>query len=83
MFSYVSDSKNAVFQTLKNLEFPKERGWGVGDGNTVKLDCDDHCTAINVINSLNNLKKERGKKPYLCYRLNPLGPQDEKGPFTR
>ena len=56
LFSYVSDSKNAVFQTLKNLEFPKERGWGVGDGNTVKLDCDDHCTAINVINSLNNLK---------------------------
>ena len=26
------------------------------DGNPIKLDCDDHCTAINVINSLRNEK---------------------------
>ena len=49
-------------QTLKNLQFPKEtvRGWGdtlgVWDGNPIKLDCDDHCTTINVINSLSNKK---------------------------
>ena len=27
---------------------------GVWDGNPIKLDCDDHCTTINVINSLSN-----------------------------
>ena len=36
-------------------------GWGdalgVWDGNPIKLDCDDHCTTVNVINSLSNLKK--------------------------
>jgi len=35
-------------------------GWGdalgLWDGNPIKLDCDDHCTTINVINSLSNLK---------------------------
>ena len=50
-------------QTLKNVWFPKETVWGMGDalglwdGNHIKLDCDDHCTAINVINSLSNKKK--------------------------
>ena len=29
----------------------------VWDGNPIKLDCDDHCSTINVINSLNNKKK--------------------------
>ena len=49
-------------QTLKNLWFPKERvgEWGDAlgwlDGNPIKLDCDDHCTTINVINSL-SIKK--------------------------
>ena len=49
-------------QTLKNLRFPDETilGWqdvlGVWDGNPIKLDCDDHCTTINVINSLSNKK---------------------------
>ena len=50
-------------QTLKNLWFPKERGWGgwgealeVWDGHAVKLGCDDCCTPINVINSLSNKK---------------------------
>ena len=51
-------------QTLKNLWFPKETVWrgGGGDvlglwvGNPIKLDCDDHCTTINVIHSLNNKK---------------------------
>ena len=27
---------------------------GVWDGYPIKLDCDNHCTTINVINSLNN-----------------------------
>ena len=29
---------------------------GVWDRNTIKLDCDDHCATINVINSLSNKK---------------------------
>ena len=49
-------------QTLKNLWFPKETVWGLGKtlglwvGNPIKLDCDDHCITINVINSLSNKK---------------------------
>ena len=35
-------------------------GWGdalgLWDGNPIKLDCDDHCTTINVINLLSNKK---------------------------
>ena len=31
---------------------------GVWNGNPIKLDCDDHCTSINVINSLSKKKKE-------------------------
>ena len=30
---------------------------GLWDGNPVKLDCDDHCTTINVTNSLGNKKR--------------------------
>ena len=42
-------------QILKNLRFPKETGWGVGNGlrvwdeNAIKSGCDDHCTTINII----------------------------------
>ena len=36
---------------LKNLRFPKETVRGLWDGNAIKLDCDNHCTTINVINS--------------------------------
>ena len=42
-------------QTLKNLLFPKETGWGLEDalrvwnGNAVKFGCDDCCTPLNVI----------------------------------
>ena len=42
-------------QTLKNLWFPSETDWGVGDalnvwdGNAIKFGCDDRCTTINVI----------------------------------
>ena len=43
-------------QTLKNLWFPKDTGWGCGgdglgvwSGNAVKLGCNDCCTTINVI----------------------------------
>ena len=53
---------DADSQTLKNLRFPKERGRGVGnalgvwDGNPIKLDFDNHCTTINVTNSVSNEK---------------------------
>ena len=44
-------------------------GWGdalrVWDGNAIKLGCDDHCTTINVMNSLNNIKK-RNEKEIKC-----------------
>ena len=49
-------------QTLKNLLFPKETGWGledalrVWDGNAVKLGCDDCCTTTNII-KFTELKK--------------------------
>ena len=54
-------------QTLKTLWFPKETVQGVGDalglwdGYCIKSDCDDHCTIINVINSLSKKKKENPK----------------------
>ena len=41
-------------QTLKNLWFPNDMDWAVGDalrvwdGNAVKFSCDDCCTPINV-----------------------------------
>ena len=31
---------------------------GVWDRNFIKLGCDDHCTTINVINSLSNIKEK-------------------------
>ena len=43
-------------QTLKNLWFPNETVWrlgdvlGIWDGSTIKYHCDDHCTTNNVIN---------------------------------
>ena len=41
---------------------------GLWDGNSIKLDCDDHCTTINVINSLSNLKnlKKWNKRFMFC-----------------
>ena len=48
---------------LKNLGSSEETVWGwedgfgLWDGNPVKLDCDDHCTITGVINSLSNKKK--------------------------
>ena len=42
-------------QTLKNLWFPKETVWGMGDGlgiwdgNAINVDCDDCCKTIDVI----------------------------------
>ena len=61
-------AEQILTQTLKNLWFPNETGWGWGDalrvwdGNAVKFGCDDHCTTINVINSLSNKKKTNNKK---------------------
>ena len=37
---------------------------GLWDGNPVKLDCDDHYTTTDVINSLSNKKFFLIKKPY-------------------
>ena len=54
-------------QTLKSSWLPKDTVWGVGrcawglgvwDGNTLRLDCDDDCISINVINSLGDKKIE-------------------------
>ena len=42
-------------QTMKNVWFQKETGWGwedglrVWDGNAIKFGCDDRCTTINII----------------------------------
>ena len=52
-------------QTLKNVWFPKETGWGMGDGlgvwdgNAVKFGCDDCCTSINVIKFIKKKKKKK------------------------
>ena len=32
---------------------------GLWEGNAIKFVCDDHCTTINVINLLSNLKKKK------------------------
>ena len=46
-------------QTLKNLWFPNETDWGVRGSTGAsgwKFGCDDHCTTINVIKFIKNLK---------------------------
>ena len=49
--------RDADSQTLKNLWSLEKTVWGVGDvlglwnGNPLKLDCDDHYTTKDVINS--------------------------------
>ena len=55
---------NTNSQPLNNLWFPKQAGlrvgwmgWGFGDGNAIKLGCDDHCTSIKVIKFI-ALKKD-------------------------
>ena len=53
---------------LKTYGFQRRQFGGWGDalglwaGKPIKLDCDDHCTTINVINSLSNKKRKRKKK---------------------
>ena len=37
--------------------------------NPIKLDCDDQCTTINVINSLSNKTKQKQKRRTLCKSL--------------
>jgi len=45
----------ADFEKLNGFQRRQVAGWGdvlgLWDGNPIKLDCDDHCTTINVINS--------------------------------
>ena len=55
-------------QTLKNLWFPKETGWGLG-GSTeglgwkcYKFSCDDCCTHINVIKFIKQFKNKIRRK---------------------
>ena len=43
---------------------------GDQDGNAMKLGCDDHCTTINVINSLTNIKKRLFFRAVLCSHQN-------------
>ena len=45
----------------------KRDALGVWDGNPIKLDCDDRCTTMNVINSLSNKKNflKRYKLPVI------------------
>ena len=59
-----------LYRTVTDSDFEKlmvSKGdslWGQGDalgvwdGNPIKLDCNDHCTTTNVINSLSNKKIE-------------------------
>ena len=48
-------SSDTDSQTLQNVWFPNETGWGWGDalrvwdGDAIKLGCDDYCIIINVI----------------------------------
>ena len=70
-------------QTLKNPMVSKgDRGLGdalgLWDGNPIKLDCDDDCTNINVINALSNLKKRRKIKS-LSYGLLLVNPSNGHG----
>ena len=44
---------------------------GLWDGNPIKLDCYDHCTTINVINSLSNKKKVKKKKKKTSAQMPP------------
>ena len=44
-------------QTMKNLWFLKERGWGMGGCWAFGMEMIYNCTTINVINSLSNIKK--------------------------
>ena len=60
-------------QPLKTYGFQRRQFVGqmdalwVWDGNPIKLDCDDHCTTINVINSLsNNNKKRKNNRLLAC-----------------
>ena len=38
------------------------------DGNPIELDCDDPCTIINVMNSLNNSHKKENDSKYILMR---------------
>ena len=49
---------DADSQTLKNSWFPKERLWGVWGCWGFGIEMLNHCTTINVINSLNNIKNK-------------------------
>ena len=73
-------------QTLKNLRFPRETGWGVGvelrvwDANAVKLGCDDHCITINVIKFIDQKKKKRGNWTHMnCLKAQNHSQNRESG----
>ena len=41
---------------------------GLWDGNLVKMDCDDHYTTTDVINSLSNKKKKKNEVDFEYYK---------------
>ena len=63
----VSETALSLEKLVNKKQYRNLRIWGLGnvlgfwDGNPIKLDCDDHCTTINVINSLSNKKKSRSR----------------------
>ena len=52
---------NLAFSEAIMPRISKYRKGGLG-WKCYKLGCDDHCTTINVINSLSNIKKEDKEK---------------------
>ena len=56
---------------------------GLWDRNPIKLDCDDHGTTINVINSLSNKKRKKKKrKPLLQVKIQGVGRDFKIWPHT-
>ena len=61
LFNHKKEQNNAICSNMdaardshtKWSQKEKDRLW---DGKPIKLDCDDNCTTINVINSLSNKK---------------------------
>ena len=55
----------------KTYGFQRRQVGGGGMGRkSYKIGCDDHCTIINVINSLNNQKIELKNKQLILWKFN-------------
>ena len=51
---------------------------GLWDGNHIILDCDDHCTTTNVINSLSNNKKKNTLPRTVLVRFEEIKCKNQK-----